>query len=170
MLPVISVENLSTHHPIGPRERYKAFRDVITDALTSPFRRLREHSQFAMSLRLPSGRLTFHSSRFPILGARPQFAIRNSQFAMSLRLPSGRLTFHSSRFPILGTLRPVLRLPASPSLRAPVSPSRLAALGTRHCLQIRHSTFAIRNRSCQRPALRRTLNVTRWHVEGCREQ
>ena len=75
MLPVISVENLSTHHPIGPRERYKAFRDVITDALTSPFRCLREHSQ-----------------------------------------------------------------------------------------------FAIRNRSCQRPPLRRTLNVKRWHVEGCREQ
>jgi len=47
MLPVIGAENLSTHHPIGPRERYKAFRDVITDALASPFRRFREHSQFA---------------------------------------------------------------------------------------------------------------------------
>jgi hypothetical protein len=42
----IWVERFSTGYCIGPRERYKALRDVITDAFTSPFRRLWGNSQF----------------------------------------------------------------------------------------------------------------------------
>jgi lipopolysaccharide transport system ATP-binding protein len=37
----ISCEGLSKQYRIGEQERYKALRDVITDAATSPFRRLR---------------------------------------------------------------------------------------------------------------------------------
>jgi homopolymeric O-antigen transport system ATP-binding protein len=37
----IKVEGLSKQYRIGQRERYKALRDVITDAAASPFRRLR---------------------------------------------------------------------------------------------------------------------------------
>ena len=43
----IRVENLSKRYHIGPRERYKPLRDVITDAVVSPFRRLR--SKLALS-------------------------------------------------------------------------------------------------------------------------
>ena len=38
----IRVENLSKRYRVGPRERYKALRDVLTDAFVAPFRRLRE--------------------------------------------------------------------------------------------------------------------------------
>jgi len=41
-------ENLSKRHKIGQRERYKALRDVITDAFASPFRRLWGNSQWTM--------------------------------------------------------------------------------------------------------------------------
>jgi hypothetical protein len=37
----IKVEGLSKQYRIGEQERYKALRDVITDAAASPFRRLR---------------------------------------------------------------------------------------------------------------------------------
>jgi lipopolysaccharide transport system ATP-binding protein len=37
----IKVEGLSKQYRIGEQERYKALRDVITDAATSPFRRMR---------------------------------------------------------------------------------------------------------------------------------
>jgi lipopolysaccharide transport system ATP-binding protein len=43
----IRVENLSKRYRIGQRERYKALRDVLTDAMFAPFRRLRRNSQFA---------------------------------------------------------------------------------------------------------------------------
>jgi lipopolysaccharide transport system ATP-binding protein len=36
----IRVENLSKQYRIGAQERYKALRDIITDAFTAPFRRL----------------------------------------------------------------------------------------------------------------------------------
>jgi len=44
----IHVENSSTRYRIGPRERDKAPRDIITDAFVAPFRRLRENSPFAI--------------------------------------------------------------------------------------------------------------------------
>ncbi len=34
----IRVENLSKLYRIGPRERYQALRDTLTDALYAPFR------------------------------------------------------------------------------------------------------------------------------------
>jgi len=34
----IRVENLSKLYRIGPRERYKALRDTLTDAMYAPFR------------------------------------------------------------------------------------------------------------------------------------
>jgi len=34
----IRVENLSKLYRIGPRERYKALCDILTDALHAPFR------------------------------------------------------------------------------------------------------------------------------------
>ena len=37
----IRVEGLSKRYCIGPREPYKALRDVIGDALASPFDRLK---------------------------------------------------------------------------------------------------------------------------------
>jgi len=52
----IHVEHSSTRSCIGPRERYKALRDVITDVFAALFRRLREirNSKSEMSLRLPT--------------------------------------------------------------------------------------------------------------------
>ena len=72
----IRVEGLSTRYRIGQREPCKARRDVLTDAFAAPFRRLREirHSQFEMSLRLPSA--------FCLL------VFRHSPFAMFFLLPT----------------------------------------------------------------------------------
>jgi len=42
------VEGFSTGYRIGPRERYEALRDIITDAFVAPFRRLRENPQSAI--------------------------------------------------------------------------------------------------------------------------
>jgi lipopolysaccharide transport system ATP-binding protein len=36
----IKVEHLSKQYRIGARERYKTFRDTLTDIATAPFRRL----------------------------------------------------------------------------------------------------------------------------------
>ncbi len=41
----ITVENLGKLYHIGERERYKALRDVLTDAITAPRRWLRGHSE-----------------------------------------------------------------------------------------------------------------------------
>jgi len=41
----IRVENLSKLYRIGPRERYKALRDTLTDAMYAPFRRIRSTFQ-----------------------------------------------------------------------------------------------------------------------------
>jgi hypothetical protein len=71
------VEGFSTGYRIGPRERYEALRDIITDAFVAPFRRLREN---------------------------PQSAIRNSECLSGCLLPCRPLTFHVSRFSALGPL------------------------------------------------------------------
>ena len=95
----IRVENLSKRYRVGPRERYKALRDVLTDVFAAPFRRLHENSPFAIrnskclsGCLLPTAfclvvPLTFH-------GLIPQSAIANrkSQIANVLfvcLLPSG---------------------------------------------------------------------------------
>jgi hypothetical protein len=57
----IRCEHLSKQYRIGEQERYKALRDVITDAATTPFRRLRSLAR--------NGNLIRNS----------QFAIRNSE-------------------------------------------------------------------------------------------
>lgn len=44
----IRVEHLGKLYHIGPRERYKAFRDTLTDALYAPFRKLSGNSQSAI--------------------------------------------------------------------------------------------------------------------------
>ena len=44
----IRVENLGKLYRIGEREQYTALRDVLTDALHAPFRRLFGNSQFAI--------------------------------------------------------------------------------------------------------------------------
>jgi len=73
----IRVDGLSTRYCIGPRERYEALRDVITDVFAAPFRRLRENSQFAIPVCRCTGRRNPQSlvPASPIAGA-----IRNSQF------------------------------------------------------------------------------------------
>ena len=47
-LIAVGVESLSKRYRIGQRERYKALRDVTTDALGSPLRRLRANLQSAI--------------------------------------------------------------------------------------------------------------------------
>src|SRR5205807_278239 len=55
----IRCEGLSKQYRIGQQERYKALRDVLTDAATAPFRRLR---------------ITFHNGN-----GNSQSTIRNSK-------------------------------------------------------------------------------------------
>jgi len=69
----IRVEGLSTRYCIGPRERYEALRDVITEVFAAPFRRLRENSQFAIRNVSPAAFRLLQSAFWP-------FTIRNSQF------------------------------------------------------------------------------------------
>lgn len=38
--PAIRIENLGKQYRLGPREKYKALRDVLTESVASPFRRL----------------------------------------------------------------------------------------------------------------------------------
>ena len=61
----IRVEGLSEWYKIGPRERYKALRDVLTDAFAALFRRLRDNSQFA--IRNPQWKKFTSSTTSPIL-------------------------------------------------------------------------------------------------------
>jgi len=68
----IWVEGFSTRYRIGPRERYKALRDIITDAFVAPFRGLRENWPFA--IRNPQFEIETGSRR-PALGAPfPRFS------------------------------------------------------------------------------------------------
>src|ERR1700730_12067475 len=41
----IRCQGIAKQYRIGERERYKALRDIITDAIRSPFRRLRESAR-----------------------------------------------------------------------------------------------------------------------------
>jgi len=91
----IWVEGFNTGYCIGPRERYKALRDVITEAFVAPFRRLRENSPFAI-----------RNSRC-LSGCLPPSA--------DCLLPCRPLTFHAFRLS-------ALRFPDSPFLRFSVSP------------------------------------------------
>jgi len=121
----IRVENLSKRYRVGPREPYKARRDVLTDVFAAPFRRLREirNSPFAMSLRLPSANC----------------------------LPPCRpLTLHVSRFTGVVSRRSALRVPASPCPRVAVSrpPSPVNGQPFAIC----NEKIPLRQ---QRPALRR---------------
>ena len=74
----IWVEGFSARYCIGQRERDNALRDVLTDAFTSPFRRLWGNSQFAIrnsklrpALGAPFPRFTFHVLRFTIRSSVP---------------------------------------------------------------------------------------------------
>src|SRR5437016_2535230 len=76
----IRVTGLGKRYRIGERERYKALRDVITDGIAAPFRKLR--SAFSTNgngngnAHSPSSLITHHSSLVPTVS---QSAIRNSQ-------------------------------------------------------------------------------------------
>jgi hypothetical protein len=50
----IRVENLSKLYRIGPRERYKALRDTLTDAMYAPFRYVRSHVQTLKRSNVPT--------------------------------------------------------------------------------------------------------------------
>jgi hypothetical protein len=68
----VRVEHLSTRYRIGPRERYEALRDVITDVFAAPFRRLRENSPFAIRNVSPAAFCLLPSAFW-------SFTIRNSK-------------------------------------------------------------------------------------------
>ena len=84
----IRVEGLSTRYCIGPRERYGALCDVITDVFAAPFRRLHENSQFAIRNVSPAAFCLVVPSRFTFHVLRCHSAIRHSKFAMFFWLPS----------------------------------------------------------------------------------
>lgn len=61
----IRVEGLGKRYRIGTREPYKALRDVLTQAMTAPFRRLKEISNFEFkksAIRNPKSEI--HNSQF----------------------------------------------------------------------------------------------------------
>jgi len=112
----IRVEGLSEWYKIGQRERYNALRDVLTDAFTSPFRRLGlsfQRSNVQTCQRSTSLHEQVNVGNNVPLHNRlhiPQFAIRRSQFEIQGR-----------------SVSPILRVTVSPFPR--VSPSRHSALG-----------------------------------------
>jgi len=90
----IHVENSSTRYRVGPRERDKALRDIITDAFAAPFRCLHENSPFA---------------------------IRHSRCLSGCLLPSAFWSPHASRFTFHVFRLSALRFPVSPCpLSSPV--------------------------------------------------
>jgi len=68
----ISVENLSKLYRIGPRERYKALRDTLTDAMYAPFRGLKSIANYGLRIANREA-------------ANSQFENRNSQFIWALK-------------------------------------------------------------------------------------
>ena len=129
----VRVEHLSKRYRVGPREPYKARRDVLTDVFAAPFRRLREirNSPFAMSLRLPSANC----------------------------LPPCRpLTLHVSRFTGVVSRRSALRVPASPCPRVAVSRPPSPVNGQPSAF--RNPQFAIRNSQCSSCCLLPTEALT----------
>jgi hypothetical protein len=90
------VEGLSERYKIGPREPYKARRDVMTDAFTSPFRRL--GSSFQRSNVQTCQRSTFNSPFEIETGARHSV----SPF---LRVPISPSRLWALRFPASPVLR-----------------------------------------------------------------
>ena len=106
----IRVENLSKRYKIGQRERYKALRDVITDAVASPFRRLWRNPQSATRCsRAPERRgapILRVSYRLPSSVIGQPFTIRNP---------------HSEMFSYIRTLVPSYGF-ASPRPRSSVPP------------------------------------------------
>jgi len=72
------VENLSKRYRIGPCERHRALRDVITDAFSSPFCRLRNVSKFAIRIYpIRNLFLRLQTIRRPSAIANRQLAIRS---------------------------------------------------------------------------------------------
>ena len=68
----VRVEHLSKRYRVGPREPYKARRDVLTDVFAAPFRRLHENSQFAIRNVSPAAFRLLQSAFWP-------FTVRNSK-------------------------------------------------------------------------------------------
>jgi len=133
----IRVENLSKHYRIGPRERYRTLRVVISDAFTSPFRRLGSSFQ-------RSNVQTFQRSTL------------NSPFAFERAMShAGEIALFAQRPPLLpsaycSSSGKVTKVAASPITL------RLAFQVSRFTLHVSRHDSAIRNRSCQRPPLRRS--------------
>jgi len=89
----IRVENLSKRYRIGPRERHRALRDVITDDFAASFRCLHENSPFAIRnafpaayCLLPCRPLTLHVLRFTIRSLVP-LSLRMSKSTWEKRPP-----------------------------------------------------------------------------------
>jgi lipopolysaccharide transport system ATP-binding protein len=80
----IKVEGLSKQYRIGEQERYKALRDVITDAATAPFRRLRS----AFNRQTPAGNGNGNS---PAAGS-----VLSTQHSVLGNHDSSLITHHSS--------------------------------------------------------------------------
>ncbi len=64
----IRCEGIAKQYRIGERERYRALRDTLTDAVTAPFRRMRAAlhggNGIAATARPPSGRSKTFLSKF----------------------------------------------------------------------------------------------------------
>jgi len=82
------VEGFSTGYRIGPRERYEALRDIITDAFVAPFRRLRENPQSAIRNVSPAAFCLLPSAVCLLVFRNSPFEIRNVSPAAYCLLPS----------------------------------------------------------------------------------
>jgi hypothetical protein len=154
----IRVEGLSERYKIGPREPYKARRDVMTDAFTSPFRRL--GSSFQRSNVQTCQRSTFNSPFEIETGARhsplgtpfPRFSV--SRFH---RLGSGHSVSPLPRFSVspwsICNLQFAICNEMLPCSRAQQCSPAASPLPSAVCLLVFHiSQFAIRNSQWVMPA------------------
>src|SRR6267378_5548620 len=84
----IRCEGLSKRYRIGERESYKALRDVITDGVASPFRRLRSalsngNGNSRSELRNSNSEISLPSALSPLPESRnPNSEIPNSFWAL----------------------------------------------------------------------------------------
>ncbi|MFN2514130.1 MAG: ATP-binding cassette domain-containing protein, partial [Pyrinomonadaceae bacterium] len=76
----IRCEGLSKQYRIGERESYKALRDVITDAATAPFRRLRTAMSNGNGSQIRNPKFDIPNASNGSSIRNPKSEIRNSSF------------------------------------------------------------------------------------------